>query len=84
MCKNTCKKIDIEIVDDSIIGKQVFVLVKYPQLLFGNIHSDFLFIGTLIKSIHSHRICLHDTRINKCVFISKKRFHGIVIFKKMI
>lgn len=76
--KNSYKKIEIETVNESFLGKEVIVIMKYPKLLYGNMHSDFLFIGILEGSNPIDKLCIADTRVSKNIVISKKRFHGIL------
>jgi hypothetical protein len=79
--KNNYKKIDnISDVEDSILGKEVVVIYKYNNKLFGNWHQDVLYQGILSNkpgnsSLHHDKyIWLKDDKQNKLRFIRKTRF----------
>ena len=70
---------NIDEVDESFIGKKIIVLIRYNKLLFGNFHKDFLYIGELTyplikKDDYNTHIWIKETRLNKYICLSKKRF----------
>ena len=78
--KNNYKKMDnVEDIDESFIGKEVIVLYKYPQLLYGNYHQDILYYGIFSKSPkndYENHIWIKDYKRIEAGLISKKRFYG--------
>ena len=77
--RNTYKKINMDEIDDSFIGKNIIVIAKYKKQLYGNFHEDFLYIGViiipLIKVIDYEKyIYIKDTRISKNICLRKSRF----------
>jgi len=77
--RNTYKKINIDDVDDSFIGKNVIVLAKYKERMFGNFHEDFLYIGVLTYPLirennYDKYIWIKETRVSKYIYLRKSRF----------
>ena len=76
--KNNYIMVDsIQDVDESFIGKEVIVIYKYPELLFGNYHQDILHYGIFsespVQNYNTH-IWIKNYKNDKTVCISKKRF----------
>jgi hypothetical protein len=76
------KKIcDISIIDDSFLGKEVIIIYKYINKLYGNWHQDVLYHGVLSQkpantsSAYDDYICVNHYKSNKIFFIRKARFN---------
>ena len=70
---------DVDKIDETFLGKEVIVLYKYPNLLFGNYHQDILYHGVFTEGpMHNYEkhIWIKDFKKLKPGFISKKRFCG--------
>ena len=70
---------NIHEINDSFIGKNIIVLLKYNKLLFGNFHKDFLYIGELTYPLikendYNTHIWIKEIRVNKCICLKKNRF----------
>jgi hypothetical protein len=78
LCKlknNYTKFENVQDIDESFIGKEVIILYKYPQLLFGNYHQDILYYGVFSNGpVHTYEthIWIKDYKVNKIGLISKK------------
>ena len=68
------KKIDYEKINESYVATECIVIYKYPNKLFGNFHQDILCNGLFIKGCYDNFIHIKDTKFNKILKISKKRF----------
>ena len=56
---------NIHEINDSFIGKNIIVLLKYNKLLFGNFHKDFLYIGELTYPLHRPKRKMRQTFYKK-------------------
>lgn len=68
------KKIDYEQINESCVGTECILIYKYLNKLYGNFHQDVLCNGVFINGCYDSFIHIKDTKINKIMQISKKRF----------